>query len=186
MKIHPTPLDGLKLIEIEPHTDDRGFFARIFCEAEFAGAGLEPGVVQINVSSNARAGTLRGLRYQVPPAAETKIIRCTRGALFDFAVDLRSDSPTFRQWYGVTLDQSATRMMYIPRGFAHGYITLTDSTDVLYVVSAPYSPEHERGVRYDDPAFGIQLPRSVAEIAPKDRDWPGFSADDPQYPEGWR
>jgi dTDP-4-dehydrorhamnose 3,5-epimerase len=174
MQIHPTPLDGLKLIGIEPRTDARGFFARVFCEQELARAGLEARIAQMNISLNTNAGTLRGLRYQLPPVSEIKIICCVRGALFDFAVDLRSNSPTFKRWFGWELNDVNRMMMYIPHGFAHGYITLADNTEVLYAVSAPYSPECERGVRFDDPAFAIQLPRAVAEIAQKDRDWPDY------------
>jgi len=178
MKIHSTPLDGLKLIDIERHGDDRGFFARLFCERELAAAGLAARVAQMNNSFSAKAGTLRGLRYQIPPAAETKIIRCLQGAMFDFAVDLRPGSATFKHWFGHELSGANRTMMYIPRGFAHGYVTLADDTEVLYIVSDEYSPEHERGLRFDDPAFGIRLPRPVAEIAAKDLAWPDFSDED--------
>ena len=140
MRFVPTALAGACVIEQERHADERGFFARIWCAQEFAQHGLEPALAQCSVSFNHRRGTLRGLHYQAPPFAEVKLVRCTRGALYDVAVDLRPDSPTFRRWIGVELTEDDGRALYIPRGFAHGFYSLADSTEVLYQMSTPYEP----------------------------------------------
>lgn len=140
MILTPTPLTGAFLIDLEKRGDDRGFFARFFCGKEFQGAGLESRFVQINNSLTAKKGTLRGMHYQLPPDPEVKVVRCIRGALFDVIVDLRPDSPTFRQWFGAELTAGNRTMMYVPRGFAHGLVTLEDDTEALYLVSAFYSP----------------------------------------------
>lgn len=177
MLFHETPLAGAFTIDLEPRGDDRGFFARVFCESEFAGAGLETRYVQVNSSLSRQKGTLRGLHYQLPPAAEAKVVRCIRGALFDCVLDLRPNSTTFGQWFGTELTAENRRMMYVPRGFAHGFLTLSDDTEILYLVSTPYAPDEERGIRHDDPAFAIQWPLTPVEISAKDRSWPDYSAD---------
>jgi len=174
MIFHPTPLKGAHLVEPEKRGDDRGFFARFFCEREFAAAGLTSHFVQINNSLTAKKGTLRGLHYQLPPTAEVKLMRCLRGAIYDVIVDLRPDSPTYRKWFGAELSESNRLMMYAPRGFAHAVLTLRDDTEILYPVSAFYAPEHERGLRYNDPAFSIDWPIAPVEISPKDAAWPDF------------
>lgn len=174
MQLRETPLSGAWLIDLERKGDSRGFFARLFCERAFAEAGLEASFVQINDSLSASQGTLRGLHYQLPPHQEVKVVRCIRGSLWDCIVDLRPDSPTFKQWFGATLSAENRVMLYVPRGFAHGFITLTDDAEVIYLVSAPYAPEHERGLRWDDPAIGIDWPRVPTEMSDKDRNWPSL------------
>lgn len=172
MKFTPTPLHGAYLIDLERRGDDRGFFARFFCEGELAAQGLENRVAQVNTSFSAKKGTLRGLHYQLPGSAEVKIVRCLRGALWDAIVDLRPDRPTFRRWFGARLDAENRTMMYVPRGFAHAILTLTDDVEALYLVSDSYAPQFERGVRWDDPAIGVEWPIAPAEISPKDAAWP--------------
>lgn len=177
MIFNQTPLDGSYTIEIEKRGDDRGFFARLFCEREFAQHGLEARFVQINNSLSAKRGTLRGLHYQLPPAAEVKVVRCVRGALWDVILDLRAGSPTFGKWFGSELSADNRRMMYVPRGFAHGFITLTDDAEAIYLVSDFYSPDNERGVRFDDPGHEIAWPINPAEVSEKDRKWPDLNAE---------
>jgi dTDP-4-dehydrorhamnose 3,5-epimerase len=172
MRFLSTPLAGAHLVELERRGDDRGFFARMFCEREFAEAGLESRFVQVNNSLSARAGTLRGLHYQLPPAAEVKLVRCIRGRLFDVIVDLRPQSPTYLKWFGAELNDENRLMMYVPRGFAHAILTLTDDTEALYLVSAFYAPAEERGLRWNDPAIGIAWPIAPVEISAKDAAWP--------------
>ncbi len=164
-----TPLDGAYLIDLEKRGDDRGFFARAFCEKEFGSHGLTPRFVQINDSLSAKKGTLRGMHYQLAPRAETKIVRCIRGALYDLILDLRAGSPTFGRSFGAELSAENRRMMYVPKGFAHGLITLTDDTEAFYLVDEFYSPEHERGVRWNDPRFEIRWPLEPTVISDKDR-----------------
>jgi dTDP-4-dehydrorhamnose 3,5-epimerase len=164
------------VIELERRSDDRGFFARQWCAEEVARAGLDPVLAQINVARSTARGTLRGVHYQRAPHAETKLVRCTRGAVFDVAVDLRSDSPTFRQWVGVELDAESGRALYIPEGCGHGYLTLSAETDLAYQASVPYAPASATGVRYDDPAFGIEWPAPIKVISAQDRNWPSFPA----------
>ncbi|MFC4844737.1 dTDP-4-dehydrorhamnose 3,5-epimerase [Bradyrhizobium sp. GCM10023182] len=178
MKFHKIPLDGAYTIELEKRGDDRGFFARLFCQREFETAGVPMSAVQINNSLSAKAGTLRGMHYQLPPAAEIKVVRCIRGALYDAIIDIRPDSPTFGKSFGVELTAENRMMIMVPRGFAHGILTLTDDTEAFYLVSAFYGPEQERGIRFDDPRFGIDWPRSPVEVSPKDRTWPDF---DPNF-----
>jgi dTDP-4-dehydrorhamnose 3,5-epimerase len=170
-------LDGSYTIEIEKRGDDRGFFARLFCEREFAQHGLETRFVQINNSLSAKRGTLRGLHYQLPPAAEVKVVRCVRGALWDVILDLRAGSPTFGKWFGSELSADNRRMMYVPRGFAHGFITLTDDAEAIYLVSDFYSPDNERGVRFDDPGHQIAWPINPTEVSEKDRKWPDLNTE---------
>lgn len=174
MIFQETGLPGAYLIHLEKKGDERGFFARAWCRREFEEHGLVTDLAQANVSVSSRRGTLRGLHFQVPPAAEAKIVRCTRGAIQDVILDLRPTSPTKGRWLRVQLTAANRTTLYVPEGFAHGFQTLTDDAEVFYLVSHPYSPEHERGVRYDDPAFGIPWPRPVTEISPKDRAWPDY------------
>lgn len=174
MILHETGLKDAWLIDLDKRGDERGFFARMFCEIEFAAAGLESRFVQINTSLSVRAGTLRGMHYQLPPAAEVKVVKCIRGELWDCIIDLRPYSPTFKKWFGATLSAENRTMMYVPRGFAHGFITLTDDAEAVYLVSTSYAPDLERGVLWTDPAFGITWPRQPSEISNKDRSWPTF------------
>ncbi|MFA5041383.1 MAG: dTDP-4-dehydrorhamnose 3,5-epimerase [Bdellovibrionales bacterium] len=174
MIFHPTPLKGAYTIELEKRGDDRGFFARYFCEKEYAQEGLEPRFVQINDSLSEKKGTLRGMHYQLAPAAEVKVVRCLRGALYDVIVDLRPDSPTYCKWFGAELNQDNRLMMYVPKGFAHGFLSLTDHVETLYLVSDFYAPKQERGLRYNDPKFGIAWPMKPLEISAKDAAWPDF------------
>jgi dTDP-4-dehydrorhamnose 3,5-epimerase len=174
MKFTRLPLGGAYLIDLEKRGDDRGFFARFFCEKEFAQHALSSRFVQINTSTSSLKGTLRGMHYQLPPAAEAKVVRCIRGALFDVILDLRPHSPTFGAWHGAELNAENRTMMYVPEGFAHGFVTLMPDTEALYLVTASYAPEQERGVRYNDPKFGINWPVPPKEISDKDRGWPDY------------
>jgi dTDP-4-dehydrorhamnose 3,5-epimerase len=168
-----TPI-GAVVIDPERLSDERGFFARSYCAREFEAHGLDPRVAQCNISWNPRRGTLRGMHFQRPPHAEAKLVRCTAGALWDVALDLRPGSPTFCRHFGVELSAGNRRMLYLPEGFAHGYQTLADDTEVFYQVSAAYAPDHGGGVRWDDPAFGIAWPLPVTMIADRDRTYPDF------------
>lgn len=170
-----TKIAGVFVIELEPRRDERGFFARQWCVDEFARAGLDPRAAQINTARSSVAGTLRGLHYQRAPNAEVKLVRCTRGAVFDVTVDLRIGSPTFCQWFGIELNGESGRMLYIPEGCAHGYLTLAKDTDLVYQASVPYAPKSATGVRHDDPAFNIIWPGAVERISLQDRNWPYFS-----------
>lgn len=172
-----TQLQGAFIIDLEQRSDDRGFFARTFCAEEFQTHGLKPTVAQCNLSFNHKAGTLRGMHYQILPAAETKLVRCTRGAIYDVIIDLRPGSPTYRQHIGVELTEENRRSLYIPELFAHGYQTLTDNTEVVYQVGEFYTPGYERGIRYDDPTFNIEWLLPVTVISEKDRNWAPFSID---------
>jgi dTDP-4-dehydrorhamnose 3,5-epimerase len=169
-----TPLQGAYLIDLEKRGDERGFFARAFCAREFADHGLVTQIVQANNSLSARKGTLRGMHYQLAPKAETKIVRCLRGALYDIILDLRADSPTFGQSFGAELNAENRRMMYVPKGFGHGFITLADDTEAFYLVDEFYAPECERGVRWNDPRFAIQWPAEPVVISDKDGNYPDF------------
>jgi len=172
MRFTETDLPGAFIIDIQPLEDERGFFARGFCERELAEHGLIPRVVQANISFNRRKGTLRGMHYQVAPHEETKLVRCTRGALYDVIVDLRPDSSTYLQWTGVELTANNHRALFVPQGFAHGFQTLQDDTEAFYQVSEFYTPTAERGLRYDDPAIAIHWPLAVTSISAKDAAWP--------------
>jgi dTDP-4-dehydrorhamnose 3,5-epimerase len=174
MRFRETPLPGSYLIDLEKREDERGFFARFFCQQEFGEHGLETSFVQINNSLSRDRGTLRGMHYQLEPAAEVKLVRVVRGSLWDVALDLRPDSATFGRWFAAELTAHNRRMMYIPRGFAHGFITLESDTEALYLVSAFYDPELERGVRWDDPRFGIEWPAEPSVISEKDRSHADF------------
>lgn len=172
MKFSETKLEGCFLVEQELRGDDRGNFARIFCVDEMSAHGLCVDVVQANTAYSAKAGTLRGMHYQSEPHAEDKLVRCTAGAFFDVAVDMREDSSTFHQWFGVELSAGNGRMLYVPKGFAHGYLTLEENTVASYMVSAAYMPESELGFRWDDPAIGIDWPlRDGLELSDKDKQW---------------
>lgn len=170
-----TRLKGAYIVDIKEIVDERGFFARGWCENELRQHGLNPRVAQLNVAFNHRRGTLRGMHFQRSPKAEAKLVRCTRGALLDVIVDLRRDSPTHGQWIGVELTEDNHRMLYAPEGFAHGYQTLADRTEIHYQTSEFYAPELASGVRFDDPAFGIEWPLAVASISDQDRNWPPYS-----------
>ncbi|MFH0882217.1 MAG: dTDP-4-dehydrorhamnose 3,5-epimerase [bacterium] len=174
MKFSETDLSGAYIIALEAHEDQRGYFARAFCEREFSEHGLVSRFVQCNMSGNPKRGTLRGMHYQLPPHEEVKLIRCIQGAIWDCIVDLRPDSSTFRRWQGFELSADNREMLYVPTGFAHSYLTLTDDSAVFYMVSAFYAPGSERGIRYNDPAFDIEWPIPVEIISEKDAehaDW---------------
>jgi dTDP-4-dehydrorhamnose 3,5-epimerase len=174
MTFDETPISGAWLVGLERRGDERGFFARLFCTEEFAAHGLATSFVQVNNSLSVERGTLRGMHYQLPPAAEVKLVRCVRGALLDVVLDLRPESPTFRSWYGAELSAENRLMMYVPGGCAHGLLTLEPDTEAVYFVTAPYSPEHERGVRWNDPEFGIEWPFEPKVLSDKDRDQRDF------------
>ena len=175
MIFRTTSLAGAYIIDLERLEDERGFFARTFCSREFEKRGLNPRLVQCNVSTNRRRGTWRGMHYQVPPRQEAKLVRCTRGAICDVMIDLRPDSCTYGGNVMVNLDAQVRRMVYIPEGFAHGFITLEDDTEVFYQMSEYYSPECARGFRWNDPAFSLRLPIHVAVVSDRDRDYPDFA-----------
>ena len=174
MRFSPTPVEGAYIVEPEPRSDERGFFARVFCQREFAAAGLESRFVQINNSLSKDRRTLRGMHYQLGEAAEVKIIRCVRGAVWDAILDLRPESATFGHGFGAELTAENRRMMYVPRGFAHGFLTLEEDTEVLYPVSAFYDPGRERGVRWNDPRFALHWPIEPRVISDKDAGLPDF------------
>jgi dTDP-4-dehydrorhamnose 3,5-epimerase len=170
-----TDLEGAYLIELQQHEDERGYFARAFCEREFAEHGLVNRYVQCNMSGNPKKGTLRGMHYQLPPHEEVKLVRCIRGTIWDCIIDLRPESPTYKQWRGFELSAENRAMLYVPRGFAHSYLTLSDDTEVFYMVSAFYAPGAERGIRYNDPAFKIDWPVPIEVISEKDANHPDWS-----------
>ena len=174
MRFTPARLDGAYLVELERHDDARGYFARTFCARDFAEHGLEPAVAQSSVSYNYARGTLRGMHYQSPPGVETKLVRCTRGAIYDVIVDLRPESPTYLEHYGVELTAEDGVALYVPPLLAHGFQTLEDATEVSYQISEFFVPEAARGIRWDDPALGIEWPLPVSVVSEKDRTWPAF------------
>jgi dTDP-4-dehydrorhamnose 3,5-epimerase len=169
-----TPLPGAWLIELDRKVDERGWFARTFDADEFARRGLEPAVVQCNASFNERAGTLRGMHFQREPHGEPKLVRCVRGAVYDVIVDLREGSPARGRWFAAELGEKDGRMLYVPAGVAHGFQTLADQTEVAYQMGHEYVPSHASGVRWDDPAFGIEWPPGERVISERDRSWPDF------------
>ena len=171
----PTRLHGAYLIDIEPRPDERGFFARSWAQEEFEARGLNKQPVQANISFNKRQGTLRGMHYQLAPYAETKLVRCTRGAIWDVIVDLRPEAPTYGQSIGAELTADNHRMLYVPEGFAHGFITLADNVEVSYQVSQFYAPGAERGLRWNDPALALEWPVPVQVISEKDAHWPDWA-----------
>jgi dTDP-4-dehydrorhamnose 3,5-epimerase len=169
-----TRLKGAYIIEIEPLEDERGFFARSFCQKEFEEHGLNPQIVQCNISYNKKKGTLRGMHYQVAPYEEARLVRCTMGAIFDVIIDLHPNSHTFKKWEAIELTATNRRMLYIPEGFAHGFQTLQDNTEVFYQMSEFYDPQSAKGVRWNDPAFEIVWPDDVRVISDRDRQYPDF------------
>jgi dTDP-4-dehydrorhamnose 3,5-epimerase len=176
MIFNETPLSDAYLIELERRSDDRGFFARAFCAKEFAAHGLETQFVQSNMSGNGQAGLVRGMHFQRGADAEVKLVRCVRGEIYDVIVDMRENSPTYLQWFGALLSADNGAMMYVPRGFAHGYQALNEGAVVHYMVSAYYAPTAEGGLRHDDPALGIQWPLPVSDVSAKDKAWPLLKA----------
>ena len=175
MQFTPTKIAGAYLVAPRRIDDHRGYFARGWCERELLEHGLTGAMVQLNIGFSHHRGTIRGLHYQIPPHAEAKFVRCTRGAIFDVVVDLRSDSPTRAQWVGAELSEANGLMLYAPPGCAHGYQTLVDNTEAYYLTSLPYAPDAARGVRYNDPAFGIAWPLAVSTISQADSEWPDFA-----------
>ncbi len=174
-----TALEGVALIDLEPHRDERGFFARAFCEQEFEAHGLPTRYPQWNLSRNERRATLRGMHFQLAPHAEAKLVRVVRGHLYDVVVDLRPDSPTRRRWLGFELSAEEGRMVFVPEGCAHGFLTLTDETDVLYMMTEAHVPTAGRGFRFDDPSIGIEWPEPVAVISDRDAGYPDLGSEDP-------
>jgi len=170
-----TKLRGAFMIEPERLEDERGFFARAWCQREFESHGLSPRLVQCDISFNTKKGTLRGMHYQVAPHEEAKLVRCTMGAIYDVIINLRPDLPTFKQWVAVELTANNRRMLYVPEGFAHGFQTLVDHTEVSYQMTEFYHPESARGVRWDDPAFAIEWPLADPILSEKDRTYPDFT-----------
>jgi dTDP-4-dehydrorhamnose 3,5-epimerase len=179
MRLEETSLEGLRLIRPAALTDERGLFARVYCREVFAAAGICFAPVQMSVSYNRLKGTLRGMHWQVAPCAETKLVRVTRGSIYDVAVDLRPDSPTRLHWFGTGLDADSRVAVLIPAGFAHGFVTLEDGSEVLYAMDAPHAPEAARGARWDDPAFGIDWPLPPRIVSERDRGWPYLPAEGP-------
>lgn len=169
-------LAGAFIVDIEPIADERGCFARSYCREEFAAHGIEAPMQQCSLSFSARSGTLRGMHYQESPHAEAKLIRCAAGSVFDVVVDIRPQSATYRRWFGAELSAANRRAIFIPQGFAHGFITLTDAAELYYMISAPHAPQSGRGFRWDDAAIGIVWPRPPVLISPRDADWPPLAA----------
>jgi dTDP-4-dehydrorhamnose 3,5-epimerase len=178
MIFRETKISGAYIIDLEPVSDARGFFARLWCRDEFREYGLQTNFVQANTTLSREKGTLRGLHYQVAPHAEAKLVRCIRGAVYDVAVDVRAGSDTFGNWTGVELTQNNRSMFYVPEGCAHGYLSLTDSAEASYLTTAVYSPATERGIRYDDPSFDIVWPSPVRVVSEKDQSWSDFEFDE--------
>jgi dTDP-4-dehydrorhamnose 3,5-epimerase len=169
-----TPLPGAYVLEPEKAHDDRGFFARVWCAQELAEHGLRATWVQSSISFNEKAGTLRGMHYQAPPHQEVKLVTCTAGAVFDVIIDIRSDSVTFREWFAIELTARNNTTLYVPEGFAHGFLTLEDEAVVEYHMSEDFHPESARGVRWDDPAFGVRWPSEPVVMSSRDREYPDF------------
>ncbi len=178
MQIEPSPLSDAYVIRLEKFGDDRGFFARLYCSNEFSEAGLVSDFVQVNNSLTAHRGTLRGMHFQIAPHQETKLVRCIKGAFYDVIVDLRPESDTYKQHFGIELSADNRTMLYVPKGFAHSFLTLTDDAEALYFVDEFYAPEAERGLRWNDPEFAIDWPIEPTVISEKDASWPDF---DPSY-----
>lgn len=174
MQFQPTGIAGLLIVNLSRHVDQRGSFARLFCSETFAAHGLADRFVQASVSVTRRAGTLRGMHFQHPPHEEVKLVRCVRGAIYDVIADLRRDSPSYLRWQGFELSPESDVALYIPKGCAHGFLTLAEDCEVLYQMSTPYAPAAASGVRYDDPALGIRWPRPVVLVAEKDLAWPAI------------
>ena len=172
MRFTETDVVGARVIDPTPHQDDRGRFMRAWCSREFAQSGITFVPVQANMGLSVRQGTVRGMHFQEAPALEAKLVRCTRGAMFDVVLDLRQESPSYRKWYGVELSAENGRMLYVPEGCGHGYQTLEESTEMYYMASEFYTPNAARGVRFDDSAFGIQWPLAASVVSEQDRNWP--------------
>lgn len=175
MRFIETPLKGAFVIEPDRIEDERGYFARSYCQSEFSKQGINLDIKQCNISFNKDKGTLRGMHYQEKPHEEAKLVRCSRGAIYDVIIDLRADSSTFKQWFSIELNQESNKMLYIPEGFAHGFQTLQDNSEVFYEMFESYYPELARGVRWDDPVFGITWPDDQRVISDKDASYPDFS-----------
>jgi len=175
MEFLETPLAGCLIVRQKKISDSRGFFARAWCVDEFAQQGLNANMVQLNTAYSHRAGTVRGLHFQAAPHAEAKLVRCTRGAIYDVAIDLRPGSPTRGQWFGAELSADGDTMLYLPEGLAHGYQVLVDGTEMYYMTSARYAPASASGVRYDDATLAIRWPLPVSVVSDQDRNWPGFA-----------
>jgi len=173
VRFEETTMPQVYLIHLEKREDERGFFAREWCKKEFAAKGITSDVVQVNISYSKNAGTMRGLHYQIEPHGEAKLVRCIRGSIFDVIIDLRPGSPTYNRWHSFTLTDDLTGL-YVPDGFAHGFLTLEDDTLVTYLTSNYYSPESERGIRWDDPVFNIAWPKEITVISAKDKSWPDY------------
>jgi dTDP-4-dehydrorhamnose 3,5-epimerase len=171
----PTKLKGAYILEPEKLEDERGFFARTWCQQEFSKQELDANLVQCSISFNKKKGTLRGMHFQIPPFAETKLVRCTQGAIYDVIIDLRQDSETFLQWLGVELTAENRKALYVPKGFAHGFQTLEDNTEVFYQISEFYAPECARGLRWNDPTFNITWQQPVSVISERDRNYENYS-----------
>jgi dTDP-4-dehydrorhamnose 3,5-epimerase len=176
VKFIETELESAFILEVEPHEDERGFFARSFCRDEFQARGLNADIAQCSISFNQRRGTLRGVHYQAAPFAEAKLVRCTAGAIYDLIVDLRPGSATYKQWLAVELTAANRRMLYVPEHFAHGFQSLADETEVFYQISETYHPEASRGIRWNDPSFGFRWPLGELVISERDRNFPDFDA----------
>jgi len=176
MQVIPTPLSPAYIIIPDHISDDRGFFSRLFCQHEFAQFNINPNIAQINNSYNHKKGTLRGLHYQKEPFEEEKTVRVVSGAIWDVIVDIRPSSPTYLSWFGAGLDAENRKMMFVPKGFAHGFITLTDNTEVFYFMSQSYSPDHSSGLPWNDPALSIDWPIEPVMISEKDMNWPTISS----------
>lgn len=174
MIFRETKLSGVFEIHIEPKCDERGFFARSWCQREFESNGLNSKLAQCSISFNARKGTLRGMHYQAAPYPEAKLVRCTKGAIYDVVVDLRPQSSTYKQWIGATLTAENRQMLYVPEHCGHGFLTLEDDTEIFYQISEFYHPELSRGVRWDDPAFSIAWPAAAGQMSERDRTYPNF------------
>ena len=170
----PTALQDAFIVDLQAHTDERGFFARTWCPEEFAAQGLDPNLAQCSVSFNRHKGTLRGMHLQLPPFAEAKLVRCVHGAIYDVIIDLRLDSASYRQWVGVELTAQNRRALYVPKGFAHGFMSLADDSEVLYMISEFYAPEYARGIRWNDDQFNIQWPGAVKVMSDKDQVYPDY------------
>ncbi len=175
MKFIETPLKDSFIIEIEKHTDERGFFARTFCKKEFGELGVPDNIVQTNLSFNNKSGTIRGMHYQAEPYAEPKIVSCYAGEIYDVIIDLRKDSETYCKWFGIRLSESNYKSLFIPRGFAHGFQTLQNNTLIHYQMGEYYMPEYARGIRWNDPVFNISWPLDEVTVSEKDNGYPDFT-----------
>lgn len=176
MNFEKTNLRGAYVINIQKNNDERGFFARSFCQKEFQDHGIDNNFVQTNISFNKSAGTLRGMHYQITPWREAKLVRCTKGIIYDVIIDLEPDSKTYGSWFGIELSADNYKLLYVPQHFAHGFITLQDNTEITYQVSEYYQPMAERGIRYNDPFFSINWPTDVSVISEKDKSWPDYTS----------